>query len=113
MRLGDVGTEVWVARADFGRDIQIAVVQSVVGGQFTIAHVIEGGHLEFTEQARGMIVRPTLRLSEHLAEQLLAGLLNEKVSSPTAGAIEGELKATKHHLDDLRRLLRIPKRPEA
>lgn len=107
----DVALEVWVARNDFGRDIQIAVVLDGEG-KTSVARVVEGGHLEYTDSPRGGMITPTIRLSEHMAERLLAGLLENKVKTPTAGAIEGELKATKYHLEDLRRVLKIPKRPE-
>ncbi len=107
--IGDQEIKVYVGPSDFGRDINIAIVLEG-SGTMKAGKVMQGGVLEFTEEvAHGYHIPITLRLPRHLAEQLLAGLLEQNVKSPSAGAIEGELKATKLHLEDMRRLVKIPK----
>ena len=108
---------VWVDKSDFGRFIDIAIVQEMPSSQFAagnwaVAVVKDGGTLEFQSYPEGVRLTPTIRLTNSMAEKLLAGLLELGVKSPSAGAIEGELKATKYHLEDLRRLMKIPKKPE-
>jgi hypothetical protein len=106
--MNDIALKVYVAPSDFFRGVRIAIV---LQSQVTqVAKVIDGGELEFVTVEPRKPWPATLEISTEMAQELLAGLLKLNLPTPSAGAIEGELKATKIHLEDLRQLLKITKR---
>lgn len=107
--MNDVETKVYVADTDFGTGVDVAIIREG-GGISQIAKVDSAtGALVFESFQQGTMIRPTIRLSRYMAKQLLAGLSELNLPLPSAGAIEGELKATKIHLEDMRHLLKLPK----
>jgi len=109
--MNDVNAKVYVAATDFGHAVQIAVTMEGPG-ILAAATVRSDGELSFDSVPKFTRITPTLVITREMATQLLQGLLELGIPTPTAGAIEGELKATKYHLEDLRRLIKIPKKPE-
>lgn len=109
--MNDVTVKVYVAAAEFGHAVQIAVTMEGAGVH-SAATVRSDGELWFDPVQKFTRITPTLVITREMATQLLQGLLDLGIPTPTAGAIEGELKATKYHLEDLRRLIKIPKKPE-
>lgn len=103
----DISLKVYVAHNNYGMDVDIAIVTT--GAISQLAKVIDDGHLQFSPIQQGQWMPPTIRLSRDMAQELLAGLLALNIPSPSAGAVEGELKATKIHLEDMRQLLKITK----
>ena len=73
----------------------------------------ENGHLMLTEAKRTERIKPFLTLSGMMAREFFLALgkaLDEKGFRPDSAAkIEGTLKATQYHLEDLRKMLKLKK----
>ena len=85
----------------FGVDIRIALFRD---GQLYIAEPIQ---LQFKKHEHGERIGPTLELDDYQGTQFLDALkeaLNDH-QGIKADVIEGELKATKEHLKDMRLLV--------
>jgi hypothetical protein len=105
--IGEIAEHVYVSpKVDFGRCLDISVYREN-GDTVSVANVVEGGNLEFVPFPIGVIAPPTIRLTTRQARELLQQLIENGVQPPSAGAIEGELKATKYHLEDLRKMLKV------
>ncbi len=97
------GYRIWIDRSSnhFGINIRIGLVR---GGQNLVAEPIR---LVFKPHKHGQLIPPTLELPEeegvHFLDALKLAVMNHH--GIREGYTEGELKATKTHLKDLREIL--------
>ena len=59
----------------------------------------------------GNDVKPTLTIQSHLAQKLVEAFMGLGIKPDAEARNEGELGATKYHLEDLRTLLKIREKP--
>ena len=114
MSEGQIGPKVLIERVwGMGGTIRILFVDHRGAGHRR--HVAKPVELEWVEQEPGTIAEPTLVLDGFWAEEFLrafAEALDEKgIRTDKDARIEGNLEATRYHLEDLRTLLKLRKRP--
>ncbi len=95
----------------FGLDFRMAIFLTNYEG--TIAQVAKPIALEFVEVKRNMCIVPTLTLPGAEGYDFMQALANccdkANIKPPEPHRLEGEIAATKRHLEDLRMLLKLRK----
>ena len=102
--------KVWFDRADLGRGLHIALVHEREDGKLWIGKVRSDGEIEYLEQQQNMRIVPTLILYHEDQEFLKAcaeELSRQGIKTDNDHKIEGQLEATKYHLEDLRAMLKL------
>ena len=84
---------------------EIHLVQERLGKLFT-ASIGKGGELIMTEVKDGMETKPMMTLP-YEAWLALSDCLSEVIPETKKEIVDAELKATKFHLEDMRKLLKI------
>jgi hypothetical protein len=99
-----------VGKSDFGLTIDFLFYLETNGYPSHVAKPVE---LEFVPMEEGKISQPTVSINSLEGQQLLKSLIeeleNQGIRADKEAKNEGELIASKYHLEDLRKLLKITK----
>lgn len=100
--------KVKIYREEMFGGISMVFYEDRLNGKRFIAKPVD---LEFEEYNDGAEYRPTLRLNSSISNEFLQQLAEELdskgVKTDKDAKIEGTLNATKYHLEDLRKLLKL------
>jgi len=102
---------VYTRTIDYGHMVDIAIIRENPDGSSYLGKFDEYGLLDFTEKYEKEItfteMTQTMRIPMFLADQIVQALGQIGVRPRSESYIEGELKATKLHLQDLRNQLNL------
>lgn len=86
--------------------ISIWLVEDLGGGKFSVAKPIDFTFVTTEDTGN---VKPTIKLNSYFAQEFLRAwgeaLKKEKISIEDTFKLEGEINATKYHLEDMRKLV--------
>lgn len=77
---------------------------NTANGRVSISRIVDG-HIELKELVQGQEEQPTLTINLDIWRYIKASLTDEKIKDKNE--VEAELSATKYHLQDLRKLLKL------
>lgn len=104
--------DIRISKAGYGFDFDLAIFLHNHEGR--IAYIAKPIRLEFEPIQPGQAIKEsTLHLSGHEGEDFMRAMAEcchrEKIQPPEPHRLEGEIEATKRHLEDLRMLLKLRK----
>jgi hypothetical protein len=97
--------EIGIGQSPVHLGVWIMIYRSEGQKRFVLQPTEKG---EFEEKEYGVfeqVAIPSISLDRELLPELLKALLDYGVKSPDKSFIEGENKATKNHLEDMRKLI--------
>ena len=105
--IGDIRTKVLIEERDFAHEYAILICRTDNGSIYEVADT-DGW---YKPRPQGLTIQPTLKLSNDQMDALARACIdwaNRKgIRTDSEEKTQGKLEATKYHLEDLRKMLKL------